>query len=512
MALAFPNIRFRGELRPSQRECVEIARRKLAERRHRLHIVAPPGSGKTILGLYLWAECVRRPALVLSPNSAIQAQWAAKTRLFDLSAVSEDAVSTDPKAPGLLTSLTYQAVTLPRRGGDDIDAQATELWQDTLIEKGQAKDPDEAATWIEDLQRHNPAYYAGRLAVYRKQARDAMAAGGDALGTLHASALANLRRLKDYGIGLIIFDECHHLLGHWGRVLAEAHGLLDEPAVVGLTATPPDPQGRAPADVERYEAFFGPVDYEVPVPAVVKDGFLAPYQDLAYFVRPTGDELVFIAKADDELHALVEELCAPPQDPETGEPSVEPITSWVLRVLATRELPTGRMRSWTTFEQRDPVFADAARLFLIARRIPLPRGVPEPELETPLEDIPEMAVLVPVLDRYIRHRLRRSDDPNDHAFAERAIGRLRMLGVQITETGSQACASPVGRVMAYSRSKMAALVPILRAEREALGDAIRAVVVTTTRRRPSSPARSATPSTRRRAARSPPSARSSPSP
>ena len=478
MAVAFPEISFRGELRPSQRECVAIARRKLAEQRRRLHIVSPPGSGKTILGLYLWAECVRRPALVLSPNSAIQAQWAAKTGLFDLSAVGEGAVSTDPRSPGLLTSLTYQAVTLPRRGGEDIDAQAIELWQDTLIEKGQAKDPDEAATWIEDLQRHNPSYYADRLSVYRKQARDAMAAGGDALGTLHASALANLRRLKDCGIGLIIFDECHHLLGHWGRVLAEAHGLLDEPVVVGLTATPPDPQGRAPADVERYEAFFGPVDYEVPVPAVVKDGFLAPYQDLAYFVRPAADELAFIARADDELHALVEELCAPPQDPETGEPSVEPITSWLLRVLATRELPTGRMRSWTTFEQRDPVFADAARLFLMARRIPLPKGVREPELATAPEDIPEMAVLVPVLDRYIRHRLRRSDDEADHAFAERAIGRLRMLGVQITETGSQACASPVGRVMAYSRSKMAALVPILRAEREALGDAIRAVVVT----------------------------------
>ena len=478
MADTFPEIRFRGELRPSQREVVAIARRKLARGRTRLHIVAPPGSGKTILGLYLWAEVVRRRAVVLSPNSAIQAQWAAKTSMFGLGPAGEGAVSTDPRQPGLLTSLTYQAVTLPRRGGDDIDAQAVELWQDTLIAKGQAKDPDEAAAWIDDLQRHNPDYHGGRLAVYRKQVRDAMATGGDALQTLHASALAHLRRLRDHGIGLIIFDECHHLLGHWGRVLAEAHELLDEPIVVGLTATPPDPHGRAPADVERYEAFFGPVDYEVPVPAVVKDGFLAPYQDLAYFVRPAAAELAFIAKADDELHALVEELCAPPQDPETGEPSVEPLTSWLLRVLATRELPTGRMRSWTTFEQRDPDFALAARLFLMARRLPLPAGVPVPDAEAPAGEVPEMALLVPVLDRYIRHRLRRSAEASDHGFAERAVGRLRMLGVQITETGSQACASPVGRVMAYSRSKMAALVPILRAERAALGDAIRAVVVT----------------------------------
>ena len=478
MADSFPHIPFGGELRPSQREVVEIARRTLAAGRRRLHVVAPPGSGKTVLGLYLWAQCVRRPALVLSPNSAIQAQWAGKTGLFELAAAGEGIVSTDPKAPALLTSLTYQAVTLPRRGGADIDREALDLWQDVLVEKGQAKDPAEAKTWIEDLQRHNPSYYDKRLSVYRKDVRDAMATGGEALKTLHTSAVANLKRLRDHGIGLIIFDECHHLMGHWGRVLAEAHGLLEEPAVVGLTATPPDPKGHQPVDVERYEAFFGPVDYEVPVPAVVKDGFLAPYQDLAYFVRPTGAELAFIARADDELHELVDELCAPPRDEETGEPSVEPLTSWLLRVLSTRKLPTGTMRSWTTFEQRDPDFANAARLFLMARRIPLPEGVPEPELDVPAGDVPEMAVLVPVLDRYVRHRLRRSGEAADHAFADRVIRRMRMLGVQITETGSQACASPVGRVMAYSRSKMAALVPILRAEREALGDAIRAVVVT----------------------------------
>lgn len=67
---AFPNIVFSGTLRPSQAEVVDIAQTKLAQGKRRLHIVAPPGSGKTVLGLYLWAECIRRPALVLSPNSA----------------------------------------------------------------------------------------------------------------------------------------------------------------------------------------------------------------------------------------------------------------------------------------------------------------------------------------------------------------------------------------------------------------------------------------------------------
>ena len=308
----FPPIRFKGQLRPSQVDVVEIARRKLSEGRRRLHVVAPPGSGKTVLGLYLWAECIRVPALVLSPNSAIQAQWCARLDLFDCPGGPRAFVSTDPKAPQLFTSLTYQAVTLPRRGGRDIDAAAIELWIDRLIEKEQAKDPQEAEVWIEDLKRHNRSYYDDRLSGYRKAVRDEIAIGGKALETLHASALDTLERLKQAGVGLLILDECHHLLSHWGRVLADAHRYLDHPIVLGLTATPPDLRGKPPEDVQRYEEFFGPVDYEVPVPAVVKDGFLAPYQDLAQFVRPTPDELAYIANADKQLYELVDELCQTP--------------------------------------------------------------------------------------------------------------------------------------------------------------------------------------------------------
>lgn len=504
----FPNLPFRGQLRPSQSEVVEIAKRKLAEGAKRLHIVAPPGSGKTVLGLYLWTACVRRPALVLSPNSAIQAQWAAKCELFD--GTAQCAISTDAQSPGLLTSLTYQAITIPGRGGDDVDAAAGGLWREKLIEKGQAKDPDEAEVWLADLKRHNPAYYEQRLSGYRKQLRDSMALGGDAIKTLHASALATLDRLKQQRIGLIILDECHHLLGHWGRVLADAHDLLEEPVIVGLTATPPDRDGKLPADIQRYDEFLGPVDYEVPVPAVVKDGFLAPYQDLAYFVRPHPEELSFIANADDELHAIVRELCdasvfgdqsvigafrvplaagdaqyAPATSDvtrsvpaATSEPPVrESLPQWLLRVLAEKRLPTGVAKDWASFERRDPEFALAARRFLGQRKFSLPAEVPPVEEEPETEEAPEMEFLAPVLDRYVRHRLRRSSHERDHELAEKTIARLRMLGIQITETGWQACASPVGRVMAYSRSKAEALPPILAAEHQVLGDRLRAVVV-----------------------------------
>ncbi|MEC7261241.1 MAG: DEAD/DEAH box helicase family protein, partial [Candidatus Thermoplasmatota archaeon] len=67
----FGNIGFSGTLRPSQVAAVSIIKPQLDLNEKRLHIVAPPGSGKTVLGLYVWADLVRVPTLVLSPNSAI---------------------------------------------------------------------------------------------------------------------------------------------------------------------------------------------------------------------------------------------------------------------------------------------------------------------------------------------------------------------------------------------------------------------------------------------------------
>ena len=80
----FGSIKFDGKLRPSQIAAVSVIEPQLAVDGKHLHIVAPPGSGKTVLGLYVWSDLVRLPTLVLSPNSAIQAQWAARTDLFDL--------------------------------------------------------------------------------------------------------------------------------------------------------------------------------------------------------------------------------------------------------------------------------------------------------------------------------------------------------------------------------------------------------------------------------------------
>ena len=162
----------------------------------------------------------------------------------------------------------------------------------------------------------------------------------------------------------------------------------------------------------------------------------------------------------------------------TLSPRGEPLSDWLIQVLAERRLPTGVVKDWDSFEKRDPAFALAARTFLLRRGHPLPPETPPPETRVrprrgsrdghadaragPLRPAPSCGA---------------SADAANRELADQVVRKLRMLGVQITETGAQGCASPVARVMAYSQSKTEALAPILSAEHRRLGERLRAVVV-----------------------------------
>ena len=59
MASGFGNIGFSGKLRPSQVASSGIIRKELENDSKELLIVAPPGSGKNVIGLYVWSVLVR---------------------------------------------------------------------------------------------------------------------------------------------------------------------------------------------------------------------------------------------------------------------------------------------------------------------------------------------------------------------------------------------------------------------------------------------------------------------
>jgi len=472
--MTFPDLTFKSSLRPSQVEVVASANSSANQEERKLYVNAPPGSGKTVTGLYLWSQVYKCPAVVVSPNSAIQSQWLARTDLFEANGepIPDEWLSSDPKKPALFTSLTYQALTMPSRGSDDLSETALQYWMENLLQQEKTRSEEEAEVWIRDLHEHNPQYFQERLAYYTKKVRDEITRGHDALSVLHASALENLQNLKNAGVKLIILDECHHLVGHWGRVLNAITEYLDDPIVVGLTATPPSEEESEVNDWSIYESLLGEIDYEVPVPAVIKDGFLAPYKDLCYFVRPTDDELEYISNTSDRMQEILDVL----QHVSEGEDRL-PLNVWAYQTLEQMALPLRPAKSWGEYEKRYSSFAWAARVLLAKHGVELPPNARELSQEQ-IDDAEDLlSYSVPVIDPYVRLYLMRTQNEQHLQLAERTKRHLRLLGSQITETGNQVCASPVNRILAYSRSKALALVPILSREKETLGDSIRAVVV-----------------------------------
>ena len=73
----YEGVAFKGTLRDYQQRILDNAGQYIAE--GKLNIIAPPGSGKTILGL----ELIRRigePCLIISPTEATIAHWGKKLK------------------------------------------------------------------------------------------------------------------------------------------------------------------------------------------------------------------------------------------------------------------------------------------------------------------------------------------------------------------------------------------------------------------------------------------------
>ena len=114
----FSRVSFRGSFRSYQQEVLDGADRYLAD--GRIHIVAAPGSGKTVLGLELIRR-TGRPTLILSPSVTVRHQWGERfCELFLPQGEMPDAYfseSLEKKAP--LCSITYQALHMASKPGAD---------------------------------------------------------------------------------------------------------------------------------------------------------------------------------------------------------------------------------------------------------------------------------------------------------------------------------------------------------------------------------------------------------
>ncbi|HLR57751.1 MAG TPA: DEAD/DEAH box helicase family protein [Beutenbergiaceae bacterium] len=458
--------RFAGTVRKSQQAILEAAREVPPDRAGEgLHLVAPPGAGKTLIGLLL-AMRTGHTTLALAPTATIRHQWARTARSLaagtwgeDDPGVSHGAVSEDPHELGDLTALTYQMLSVV--GADNpFEELARRRWIDELVDGGRTA--ADAAAWVAELEETNrKSFRRGIKRRARAIRRDVVREDPERLEeVLHPNARELIDRLADAGIGTIILDECHHLLDHWALVVhclvnkLRARGIT--PQLIGLTATLPSVEdGEA---YENYTRLLGEVDYELPTPAVVKEGNLAPYRSFAWFVSPTQPELEFIAHHEKRLAELIAETFR-------GDEG----KAFLARVLQAGE-GTSTQRLAEAFKT-DSVVAEAACRMLsqVAPGDPL------------VKLFPPSAAVRPDTDQQIRLLARYAltvllPDPGSASEWARIKSVLVDFGYHLTDRGIRRGRDPIDAILATTVAKDHAVLEVLRLERERTAQ-VRAVVV-----------------------------------
>ncbi len=399
-------------LRRHQREALAALAAARSRGRRRSWVVLPPGAGKTLVGL----ETIRLeglPAVVLSPNTAIQGQWVRGWESFGADA----SAGTDRELRCPVTALTYQSLAV-----FDRDREVDEVDE---VDEEPAGEPV-----VREIDR------------------------------LHRNGRDLVQRLQHLGPFTLVLDECHHLVETWGRLLVDVLELVPEARVLGLTATPP---GSLTVDQAAVvEELFGEAVHTTSIPAVVKEGHLAPFADLVWLTEPTAAEQQWLAAQHERFAELTSSLL------DTSFGSV-PFLTWIDRRFAG-DLPFARVAA------RSPELGDAALRMVHAGLLRLPEeavgATAEQHRRPPTAD--DWALLV---DDWYDGCLAGSADDRDVEVVERLRQALPSVGWQLTRTGVRRGRSPVDRVLARSAAKSRALVEIVDAEHRALGDRLALLVV-----------------------------------
>lgn len=393
----------------------EIHRLMVNGERRRAWVVLPPGTGKTLVGL----ETIRRlgaQAVVFGPNSAIQGQWATQWRTFRPATIP---VGVDRSLATPVTALTYQSLAT-----FDPDAEVDEEGHERLAGTGRRKT-------------------------------------GALLDRLHPNGRALVETLRTVEPLTLVLDECHHLLEVWGQLVAELLDLVPHAYVLGLTATPP--QSLTRQQVELVDELFGHPVYGTSIPAVVREGNLAPFAELAWLTTPTHVETDWLATQNERFTELTTDLT----DPAFGR---TPFLEWLDRRLVDR-LPA---IPWHRLALDSTDLANAGLRMHHAGLLALPGGA---RLAEEHRHAPTAEDWVTLLQDWLRHCVLGSEDPADQAVLDEIRRALPSVGYQLTKRGIRVGRSPVDRVMARSGAKTYAAAEIVAAEHGNLGDRLRMLIL-----------------------------------
>ncbi|MDP5102388.1 MAG: DEAD/DEAH box helicase family protein [Erythrobacter sp.] len=356
---------------------------------NRLHVIAAPGAGKTVLGLEI-VRRIGRPAIVFAPTIAIRDQWEQRLcPLFFDAPPAAGSIARDLANPGELTLTTYQSLDSLRRA-EELDAL------------------------IEALNNHGPL--------------------------------------------TLVLDEAHHLRREWWKCLTELANRLCDVRLVALTATPP--YDASLAEWSRYEELCGPIDLEIGIPELVRNGDLCAHQDHLILSAPSADALDLLERRSKALGDLAIDLR-----------SDASLLDW----LADHPWLTDPEANVEAILEA-PEMLSAALVLLASAGRELPRP-PLKLLGVAAKDVPSPSLFW--LERFLdgvvaRHTASFALDP---ARLKDLRDRLHRHGlieggrVRLRHTRS------VFKLMTSSLAKLDSIVAIARAETQALGSDLRMVVL-----------------------------------
>jgi superfamily II DNA or RNA helicase len=378
---------FTGAWRDYQARVLEEMEDHLGD--DRLHVVAAPGAGKTVLGLELVRK-LGRPALVFAPSLAIRDQWRERlVPLFMPSLPGDDEISRDLSTPRALTLSTYQSLDSYRRS-------------------------DELSVLIE--------------------------------------------RLNETGSFTLVLDEAHHLRKAWWDCLNRLSKELHDVKIVALTATPP--YDASYAEWSRYEKLCGPVDLEIGIPELVRNGDLCPHQDHVILSNPSEDALALLERRRIAVGKL-----------QTDLRSDEDMLDWL---QSHPWLIDPRTHIENILDAPEMLSAVLVLLGWAGRELP-----PEPLklLGVKASDLPPPSVFW--LERFLDGVIFRQTD----AFAlepEKRDALEKRLQRQGLIEGKRVCLKntrSVFRLLSSSLGKIESICEIARQEQASLGDSLRMVVL-----------------------------------
>ena len=107
MEKIFEDIKFKYKFRDYQEKALTMLEKYKNDKK--IHVVAAPGAGKTILALELLLR-IGKKALVFAPTIAIKEQWVERLKKDFIGGDKENLISTDLESPAYITVITYQAM------------------------------------------------------------------------------------------------------------------------------------------------------------------------------------------------------------------------------------------------------------------------------------------------------------------------------------------------------------------------------------------------------------------